>query len=58
MINHDFYTFVTNGNFSDYNISIYEKDHNISDKQLLKNSFKFLFLLRFIKFSKFFLSTS
>ncbi len=43
MINHDFYTFITNGNFSDYNISVYEKDHNISDKQLLKNSFKFLF---------------
>ena len=33
MINHDFYTFITNGNFSDYNISVYEKDHNISDKQ-------------------------
>lgn len=43
MEEHDFYTFVKNGSFSDYNISIYTKDHNINEKQLIKNSFKFLF---------------
>ena len=43
MVKYDFYTFAKNGNFSDYNISMYKKDHNINDKQLIKCSFKFLF---------------
>ena len=43
MVKYDFYNFAKNGNFSDYNISIYEKDHNINDKQLIKICFKFLF---------------
>lgn len=43
MVKHDYYAFIKNGNFSDYNISIYEKEHDINDKQLIKSSFKFLF---------------
>ena len=43
MVKYDFYTFAKNGNFSDYNISMYEKDHSIDDKKLIKSCFKFLY---------------
>ena len=43
MVKYDFYTFAKNGNFSDYNISKYEKDHSIDDKKLIKSCFKFLY---------------
>lgn len=43
MVKYDFYTFAKNGNFSDYNISMYEKDHDIDDKKLIKSCFKFLY---------------
>ena len=43
MVKYDFYTFAKNGNFSEFNILMYEKDHDIDDKKLIKSCFKFLY---------------